>query len=275
MAYSWSTVAPLIRKYESGDVNATNSGIPNVNSSASGYYQITNSTWHLWAPKAGVDTKLYPTAYSAPRDVQDTVAEYGYNSEGLRPWAPYNPSLNAATGNQYAPSYASGSGYNFPNAVAAAAGITPVSGTDTLTTEDTSPGSFYIPGLDQTAADSFSFANPLPADTTADSTSSTTDPPTQFYVPGTDTTVPYDSAWLADSFRPPNRVDPETGALTEAGKAAASETSTFWKDLFTGIDNLLARFGFIILGILIIVVGLWAVVRGELGPTIQSAVKTR
>src|SRR2546430_16741385 len=117
MAYNWSTVAPLIRETESGDVNAKNSGIANVNSSASGYYQITNSTWHEWAPKAGVDTKLYPTAYSAPIDVQDKVAQQGYKERGLRPWAPYNPRLNAATGNQYKPSYASGSGYNFPNAV--------------------------------------------------------------------------------------------------------------------------------------------------------------
>ena len=41
---------------------------------AGGYFQIIDPTWATYAPKAGVDLKLYPTAMSAPRDIQAQVA---------------------------------------------------------------------------------------------------------------------------------------------------------------------------------------------------------
>src|SRR3954463_2844592 len=53
---------------------------------ASGYYQMINPTWRRWAKDAGVDISQYPTAMSAPKEVQRAVAEHGFKTEGFRPW---------------------------------------------------------------------------------------------------------------------------------------------------------------------------------------------
>lgn len=54
--------------------------------SASGHYQIIDETWRRWAKAAGIDVSQYPTAMSAPREVQRAVAKQGYDTEGFRPW---------------------------------------------------------------------------------------------------------------------------------------------------------------------------------------------
>jgi hypothetical protein len=54
---------------------------------ASGYYQFTNSTWKQGATWAGIDTSQYPTAISAPFDVQTQVANATIDHVGLQPWA--------------------------------------------------------------------------------------------------------------------------------------------------------------------------------------------
>lgn len=53
---------------------------------ASGKYQIVNSTWQQGANWAGVDTSKYPTAMSAPEAVQDQVASALYDHLGTQPW---------------------------------------------------------------------------------------------------------------------------------------------------------------------------------------------
>lgn len=50
------------------DIN-TDKGTP-----AGGFFQIIDPTWKRYAPVAGIDTKSYPTAMSAPREVQAQVA---------------------------------------------------------------------------------------------------------------------------------------------------------------------------------------------------------
>jgi hypothetical protein len=47
----------------------------NPNSTAGGLYQYLDSTWQKQAPLAGVDIKQYPTARSAPADIQHQVAD--------------------------------------------------------------------------------------------------------------------------------------------------------------------------------------------------------
>ncbi len=81
----------LISKFESGGRN-----IKNPTSSASGPWQFLDSTWRETAPKEGVDISQYPTAMSAPVDVQKRVAQRLYNERGYSPWAPYNSRLAAA-----------------------------------------------------------------------------------------------------------------------------------------------------------------------------------
>jgi len=96
-----------IEQYESGGRNILqtayngmginpSTGTHTAPSSASGYYQITDSTWREWAPKVGIDIEKYPTAMSAPRDVQREVAQYGFINYGFAPWAAYNSRLASA-----------------------------------------------------------------------------------------------------------------------------------------------------------------------------------
>lgn len=106
----WDQAKQLIFKYES----AGGQNIPNFRfdptHTAQGQYQITNSTWKDWAPQVGVDLGKYPNAMSAPPEVQEQVARWGYENHGWSPWAPFNPRLTAALqGQQAAPKGGSGS----------------------------------------------------------------------------------------------------------------------------------------------------------------------
>ena len=105
---TWEEAKPYILKYESGGRNVMQGVVPTSISTAQGLYQITDSTWKDWAPQAGVDIEKYPTAMSAPPEVQESVAKWGYEKHGWSPWAPYDPRLAQAIGwkGQGAPSLA-------------------------------------------------------------------------------------------------------------------------------------------------------------------------
>jgi len=72
-----STPMDMIANLESGNRNIPQ-GIVDRNTAqgtpAGGYFQIIDPTWQRYAATAGVDLKQYPTAMSAPRDVQVKVA---------------------------------------------------------------------------------------------------------------------------------------------------------------------------------------------------------
>jgi hypothetical protein len=53
---------------------------------SSGYFQITNDTWRQFAPMAGVDINRFPTAMSAPPQVQYAVAQ----NIPLRRWSTFD-----------------------------------------------------------------------------------------------------------------------------------------------------------------------------------------
>lgn len=106
---SKDAVLNTIAHYESGNRNILqtayngqginpSTGTHTLPSTASGPWQITDTTWRTWAPNVGVDINKYPTAMSAPVDIQRQVAAYGLDTEGLAPWAPYNSRLAAALG---------------------------------------------------------------------------------------------------------------------------------------------------------------------------------
>lgn len=80
-------------QYESGGRNVPNYRYDSGHT-AGGYHQITNSTWRDFAPQAGVSLAAYPTAMSAPKNIQDAVAEK------IPPerWLDYNPRLARALG---------------------------------------------------------------------------------------------------------------------------------------------------------------------------------
>lgn len=62
-------------------------------SSAQGHFQITNTTWRGIAEAAGIDLGQYPTAMTAPYDVQRRAAAALYDKNGFADWAPYNARL--------------------------------------------------------------------------------------------------------------------------------------------------------------------------------------
>jgi N-acetylmuramoyl-L-alanine amidase len=72
-----SSPMDLVANLESGNRNIKQ-GIVDANTArgtpAGGYFQIIDPTWARYAATAGVDLKQYPTAMSAPRDVQAKVA---------------------------------------------------------------------------------------------------------------------------------------------------------------------------------------------------------
>lgn len=97
MSYTATDYLSLISQYESGNQN-----IPNYKFgpgfTAQGYYQITNTNWNNIAPLVGIDTSIYPSAMSAPQDLQARVAAYLLTETpgGISNWSNYNPQLQAA-----------------------------------------------------------------------------------------------------------------------------------------------------------------------------------
>jgi hypothetical protein len=61
-------------------------------STASGFFQINNPTWQQFAPQAGVNLAQFPTAMSAPADVQTQVASV----IPLGRWTNFAPATAAA-----------------------------------------------------------------------------------------------------------------------------------------------------------------------------------
>ena len=66
-------------KYESGGRN-----VKNPFSSASGYFQFINSTWHRYADPLGYGN--FATAMDAPFNVQEQVFKSAFAHEGINPW---------------------------------------------------------------------------------------------------------------------------------------------------------------------------------------------
>src|SRR5215831_3584824 len=75
-------LAETVKRFESrGDYLAKN-----PNSSASGAYQFVDRTWRRYADARGFDTNIYPTARSAPPEVQDAVFAQAVKTNGLNDW---------------------------------------------------------------------------------------------------------------------------------------------------------------------------------------------
>ena len=75
-----------VAQRESGNRNVVNTLDPR-RSSASGYWQTTDTTWRGGAALAGVDTRQYPRATAAPYATQRQVARALYDQYGQKPWA--------------------------------------------------------------------------------------------------------------------------------------------------------------------------------------------
>lgn len=91
---SGDSALSLIAKYESGDRNVPNYRYDSGHT-AQGYYQLTNTNWRSYGPRAGVNLKQYPNAMAAPKEVQASVAKLMHRERGFADWAPFNPALRA------------------------------------------------------------------------------------------------------------------------------------------------------------------------------------
>lgn len=104
--YDEDSALDLIAQHESGGRNIKQNVVPPGGgfnpsvgrvtgpSSASGPWQITNTTWRKRAPRE--IAQKYPTAMSAPVEVQRSVAGKIFRETGFQDWAPYNASLRKA-----------------------------------------------------------------------------------------------------------------------------------------------------------------------------------
>ncbi len=104
--YDPETALDLISQHESGGRNIKQNVVPAGGgynpsvgrvtgpSTAAGPWQITNTTWNKRAPRE--IAQQYPTAMSAPVEVQRDVARKMYQETGFQDWAPYNASLRKA-----------------------------------------------------------------------------------------------------------------------------------------------------------------------------------
>jgi len=92
---AFSSLAELVANFE----NPT--GNPSLHNqqggTASGLYQFVPSTWRRYLSQLGGDTSLYPTAASAPADVQNQVFAQAVSQRGLGDWTCPNcdPALNS------------------------------------------------------------------------------------------------------------------------------------------------------------------------------------
>jgi hypothetical protein len=110
----------------------------NPNPTASGGYQIINTTWALAAANIGIDLNQYPTAQSAPPAVQDAAAQWLLNTYGAN--APITWAASAPAGG-----YASTTTTSPIVELSGAAANIPTS--DILSQIDTSISN-VVPGLD-------------------------------------------------------------------------------------------------------------------------------
>jgi len=88
-----TTALGAIERFESGGRNVINY-MADAMHTASGFWQITNTTWRQAAQQYGIPAALaYTRAMDAPRELQQEVASALYQREGFSPWAPYNARL--------------------------------------------------------------------------------------------------------------------------------------------------------------------------------------
>lgn len=117
MAGPFASLQQLVQNFESGgNYSAVNPNPAPGSSAASGAYQFVDSTWQRYANQIGVDTSAYPTAASAPANVQDQVFNQAVSQNGLGDWtctgcnAPLSNYLASNPDQASLPVFAGGSG---------------------------------------------------------------------------------------------------------------------------------------------------------------------
>jgi hypothetical protein len=98
---AWERDLPRIVADESGGTDVPNWRY-DPRHTAGGYLQITDSNWHRYAPKLGIDVRRYPTAMSSPCPDQMAVGKLMHRMYGLAPWDRTHGGSQPVTGVRYA-----------------------------------------------------------------------------------------------------------------------------------------------------------------------------
>lgn len=85
--------------FESGGRNVTNTNQTTSSGRARGFFQITDQTWQDFGRRVGIDLAKYPTALSAPREIQAQVA----GAIPLKRWDPITLRRMSAAGFTFDP----------------------------------------------------------------------------------------------------------------------------------------------------------------------------
>jgi resuscitation-promoting factor RpfA len=243
------SIAQFVKNYETGggDYTATNPA-----STASGAYQFTNPTWLQYAPQAGVDTGLYPTAASAPPALQDAVFQQAYQTRGLADWT--CPGCDAPLTAAY-------------NANPSAVTSLPV-----LASTDPGFGGSSGSGVEEPSIDVGPTYNPsLPAGT-----------PGSEYTPGGSTTQSGTTTGAAGAGALPSGtgtpvsvgLQPSaTGIVSSLETAVGNWMSNAAATLFGSIENAALRMFLFIIAIVLLAIGLWKAMDPD-GTKTKAALRT-
>lgn len=250
---SFAEIQPYILKYESGGRNIYNSKYsinPNYYT-ASGYYQITNSTWR------GVPSSItqgYPTAISAPFDVQTAAAENIWNRDPGA-WLGH-PDLGYAGNSKIIAAYNQLASGNNPGG-----GIDPgnIGGSSSVIPDITMQqnidnyGYFGATPIDPYANTPYA-RDPLSVGSVSDYGYFDLNPP--------DTSLQAGTTGGPDPYNMGANLGNAVGGVAQNLATGGQSSGSAWWNWFTTVTiDVMQRFGLIILGVVLIAGAAWALSR--------------
>lgn len=263
---SYSSLAQLVQHYESGG----NYQAQNPNSSASGAYQFTNATWTQYANQ--IDPSIaqqYPTAASAPPAVQDQVFAQAVSQNGLNDWtcSGCNPGLSSYLASNPSASslpIGAGSGAGYTMAEGPGDGVTGGFGSNGVTPGSNPLGGGYVSG-DGSYVPPQAIPGATPNASQSPAVSSTA--ATAASAPGVLLDEPFMFGLV------PGLAQGINSWITGAESAVGNWMTGFASNIFSTVGNYAARFGLIIVGVVLLFIALWRLLDPS-GSKTASAVKT-
>ena len=243
-------------------------------STASGLYGFTNPTWREFAPQAGVNLSQYPTAASAPADIQTSVAAITPTSHWTCPGCDANANLLVTDPSMVSVvPIASQSDVTAANSGGDGSSMQ-TSGID-LGSNQTNYNYFGLSPIDPNA-NTPNAQDPL-VNATGELPSGLGNVSDYSYFGLTPPETSLSGGTLGnylDSFgNAQNYITNQTAGNTYGLNFNPASVTDFWTKLFAKIENVGARFGLIFLGVIVIGVGAYAATQGEFGSGIQKLAK--
>lgn len=226
---------------------------------ASGYYQFTNTTWRQGAAWAGVDTSQYPTAISAPYDVQTQVANSVLDHVGMQPWS-------GSKANTYLNQIDSGQNVNLiTSPVDGGSGVsgtgysTALTGTPHVTVEDPTTG--------QPVTTSGSGSGTSGTGTTTTTSDPTGTGSTGLLGKGSGYTPPAQTGGPSTVGLSPGTTSIIGNWITGAENAVGGAFKQAFTYVFSGIADWFLRGGLVLVGVILVALALWRLMDPDMSKT--------